>query len=238
MADPTEAHDKVVGAILDQNPGEDLEKKDEYLAEVHTTYIDNVKSVDDYRTKKQHVKQEEHETAKIQAETGKVLIRVTQELESQREVCSKMSLELDRWGQENAIALKEVTASLSDELQKIPEDKPSSKLRLDSLKFPTWDGNEKFFWMEEDIPEPAEREAGDHVRLSRIMNVVPPEWQARLILCKTEALGEFEHVITKDKMQKQVYVDFKKMKVIKEPVQRISTGLSPTSDFTFVVWWI
>ena len=44
-------HDKVVDAILDQNPGEDLEKGDEYLADVLTTYMNNVKSVDDYKMK-------------------------------------------------------------------------------------------------------------------------------------------------------------------------------------------
>ena len=62
----------------------------------------------------------------------------------------------------------------------------------------------------------------DQVKIARTIGALPRERKYRIILYTTaqEVWQEFDHVITKDKVQEIIYSDFKKIKHIKEVMRQ------------------
>ena len=224
-----EIHERLVDGLLEVDVDIDTTEEESYMDAVRQTYLDKVSRVQAYKEEKQVVDDESGVEASVKQETDKVLWQLSKRLEEQRLDSAKMITDL---GAAHSDALKSITDQLAERLE--VKASPSPKLKLQGLEVPSWDEDQRQFFSWKRMISNIMVEAGEmseHLKIARIIEAVPLEWQNKLAICTTEEdiWREFSFVITKEKVQELVYVDFKKLKPIfeqsPESIRRFVAGV-------------
>lgn len=204
-----EIQDDLISLVIDENPEADVTELESYSDAVRTTFIEKSEKLDQCKARIENEKKKDKDS-----DGG------NQDSEGEEQETSANAL-VNILNRLTVIAEKKETKNGDSNEKKDIISNSFTNVRLEGLKPPIWNGEEKEYYSWKRLFMGAMKEAkqtSDQVIISRMVSTIPDTWKSKIQLCNSldGVWKEFEQVITKERVQELVYKDFKRLRKIRD----------------------